>query len=62
MNVTTFSQLISSIGFPIVAYAGLFWYMHKRDEKHAAETENLRQTLENNTQAIRSLVDKLDVK
>ena len=46
MDVSTITQLISNVGFPIVAC----WYL-------AWSNENLRKTLDENTKTIESLKD-----
>lgn len=59
MDVTTITQLIGSLGFPIVCCAALFWYMIKEKEAHKVETEELRKSVEANTQAINILCEHL---
>lgn len=55
MDVTTITQLIGSLGFPIVCCVALFWYMMKEKDAHKAEMEELRKSVEANTQAINKL-------
>jgi hypothetical protein len=55
MDVTTITQLIGTLGFPIVCCAALFWYMIKEKDAHKAEMEELRKSVEANTQAINNL-------
>lgn len=55
MDVTTITQLIGSLGFPIVCSGALFWYMMKEKEDHKAEMEELRKSVEANTLAINNL-------
>lgn len=56
-------SLIGNYAFPIVCCIALFWkmdkdqkvqneYMEKRDELHRDEINSLRQSLDNNTQAL----------
>lgn len=52
--------IISSVGFPIVAYGAMFWYMVKQNADHKAEMDSLRGTLENNTIALTKLADAMD--
>ena len=52
-------QIIQSVGFPIVCCGALFWYMNKQRDVHKEETDKLTQALNNNTQAIIELKDKL---
>lgn len=55
MDVTTITQLIGSLGFPIVCCVALFWYMMKEKDAHKAEMAELRKSVEANTQAINNL-------
>ena len=55
MNVTVITQLIGSLGFPIVCCGALFWFMVKEKDAHKAEMEELRKSVEANTLAINSL-------
>ena len=59
MDVTTITQLIRSLGFPIVCCAALFWYMIKEKDAHKAEMEELRKSVEANTHAINTLCTHL---
>lgn len=49
MDIQVLSQIITSIGFPIVAAGALFWYVNKLTESHRDETEAMRKTIESNT-------------
>ena len=60
MDITNMSQLISSIGFPIAAYIGLFWYIIKQDTNHKEEISKISDTVDNNTLAIVKLVEHLE--
>lgn len=55
MDVTVITQLIGSLGFPIVCCGALFWFMVKEKDAHKAEMEELRKSVEANTHAINSL-------
>lgn len=45
-------QAISMVGFPIVAYGGMFWYMIRLNDNHRQEISILREALEQNTKAL----------
>lgn len=45
-------QAISMVGFPIVAYGGMFWYIVKLNENHKDEISSMQQSLNQNTQAL----------
>lgn len=64
-------QLISSVGFPIVACLGMGWYVKYqtdsyRDEvkemrkEHKDEIKKITDALNNNTMALSKLCDKLE--
>lgn len=53
-------QAISTLGFPIAAYVGLFWYMMKKDEQHKAEIDLLSNAVQNNTIVMTEIRDRLD--
>ena len=64
-------QLISSVGFPIVACLGMGWYVKYQTDSYKEEVKEMRkehkeeigkmsEALNNNTQALIKLTDKLD--
>lgn len=59
MDVGTVTQLVGSLGFPIVCCAALFWYLVKEKDAHKEEMEELRKSVEANTTAINSLCQHL---
>ena len=59
MSANEITMLVQSVGFPIVCCAALFWYMIKQDEKHEKETEALRTAIDNNTNIITKLYERL---
>lgn len=59
MDVTMVTQLIGSLGFPIVCCGALFWYLVKEKDAHKEEMEELRKSVEANTTAINSLCQHL---
>lgn len=59
MDVTMVTQLIGSLGFPIVCCGALFWYLVKEKDAHTEEMEELRKSVEANTSAINSLCQHL---
>lgn len=55
-------QAISTLGFPIVAYGAMFWYMVQLNNQHKEEMDTVRASLDANTQAVielRTLVRQL---
>lgn len=59
MDVGTVTQLVGSLGFPIVCCGALFWYLVKEKDAHKEEMEELRKSVEANTTAIKSLCQHL---
>lgn len=55
MDITGITQLISSLGFPIVVCGVLFWYLAKEREAHKEEINTLTKTLEENTKVLSEL-------
>lgn len=50
MDPSTITQVISSVGFPIVAAGGLFWYM-------VTENKASREVIDNNTKALVQILE-----
>lgn len=59
MDVSNITQIITSLGFPIAAYVGLFWYIIQRDKIHKEESDGFKQAIENNTIIITKLYERL---
>ena len=51
---------ICTVGFPIVAYGALFWYVLKKDTEHRSEVEKMTEAINNNTIALTTLIERLD--
>lgn len=47
---------ISTVGFPVAVAAFFLYRLAKQDERHAAQFEEMRQAVNNNTEAIKELV------
>lgn len=56
MDLSTVSQMISSVGFPIAACVALFWQMNRESNQHKEEMDALKESLNQNTLAITKLV------
>lgn len=59
MDVGTVTQLVGSLGFPIVCCGALFWYLVKEKDAHKKEMAELQKSVEANTTAINSLCQHL---
>ena len=51
---------ICTVGFPIVAYGALFWYVLKKDSEHRSEVEKMTEAINNNTIVLTKLIERLD--
>lgn len=61
MDFDMLMQAISTLGFPIVVCAALFWYVYKKDETHSKEVEALRETIAENTNIIHEVKELIKV-
>ena len=61
MDIGTITSLVGSLGFPIVCSGALFWYMIKQQEKHDEEIKKLTEVINNNTNVLMKLCNKLGV-
>lgn len=61
MDANNIIQIVSSLGFPIVMCAALFWYMVKQRDAHREETEHLKDTLNENTKVLAELTTLIKV-
>ena len=55
MDPSTITDIISTLGFPIVVAGALFWYINKKDENHKEEVKALRDTISDNTSILHEL-------
>lgn len=60
MDPNLIIQAISTLGFPIVVSAALFWKMNEQDKDHKEEVTKVTEAISNNTLALQKLVDKLE--
>lgn len=71
MDLASISELISSVGFPIVCFLLCGWYVKYREDRndekidklnsqHDTESKQMTDALNNNTLALQKLVDRLD--
>lgn len=59
MDVNSFIQVISTLGFPICMCVALFWYMIKQNEQHEQESREMRDAINKLEIAITRLTDKI---
>lgn len=55
------SKITTELGFPIVACAGLFWFLNKQEERRTSEINSLSNALNENTSVIESLKELIQV-
>lgn len=60
MDMHVVTQLISSVGFPIAVCLICFWYINKQEERHKEETAKLSEAIDNNTNVMRELLNKME--
>lgn len=60
MDISSISQIIGSLGFPVAMCCYLLYYMEKERQSHKEEMDNVTEALNNNTIAINKLYEKLD--
>ena len=59
MNVQDVTNLVSSLGFPIVACGALFWSNLKTSDRYNKTIDEMRKTIEDNTRVTEQLINKL---
>ena len=70
MDLTGISEIISTVGFPIVCFIMCGWYVKYREDRndekidklntmHDDESKQMESALNNNTLALQKLTDKL---
>lgn len=55
------TQLITSLGFPVVACGALFWFINKQEERRNEELEGMRTALSENTNVLGSLKELIQI-
>lgn len=61
MDPDIIMNAISTLGFPIVVCAALFWYINKQNENHKEEINQLRETIHENTNILHELKELIKV-
>lgn len=60
MTVADITQLIGSLGFPIVACCALFWDRVTNTRQQNENMATLTEAIDNNTMVVNKLLEKLD--
>ena len=61
MDVTTITQIVSTVGFPIAMCVVLLWYIKEQSNNHKQETEKFTEALNNNTLVLQKLCDTIGI-
>lgn len=61
MDMQLITNMISTLGFPIVVAVALFWYINKQNENHREEINGLRETIQDNTNILHELKELIKV-
>lgn len=59
MNANDIITAVSTLGFPIVMCAALFWYMVEQNRTHSEESKSMRETINELKVAITELTSHL---
>jgi hypothetical protein len=59
MDMATVSQLVGTLGFPIVACCALYYQLNKSNERHTEDMNKLSEAVNNNTLVLTKLLSKL---
>ena len=62
MEITEILTAISTVGFPIVACGGIFYYMNKEMETHKEETNGLKEVISKNNEILAQLKQLIEDK
>jgi len=61
MDIQTFMQVISTVGFPIACCIIMFWYLQKEQESHKEEMKTVTEALNKNTVVLTELKDLISM-
>jgi hypothetical protein len=53
-------QFIQNVGFPIACVVAMFWMWDRERQEHKQEAEKWAEAINNNTQVMQKLVDRLE--
>lgn len=59
MDANAVITTIQAVGFPIAACVALYFHMIHQDADHKEEVNQLREAINNNTEVMQRLIDKL---
>lgn len=59
--IQVITEVITSVGFPIVMAGALFWYINKLTESHKEETKAMMESINSNTTVLSELKELISV-
>lgn len=59
MTYDAIVQLINTVGFPIACVIAMFWMWNKEREAHSKESEKFCEAIDNNTTALKELIQTI---
>ena len=62
MDLSRVTEFINGVGFPIACVAAMFWMQNQEREQHRQEAENFAEAINNNTQVVTRILERLGVK
>lgn len=60
MEAASFIEIINKMGFPIAVCIALFWMNRKQSNYYHQLLKDFQDTIDQNTEAINSIINKLD--
>lgn len=61
-DINVLIQAISTVGFPIVMCAIMFWFLNKEQENHKAEMLSLKEVISENNKVLEGLKQLIEDK
>lgn len=61
MDIQVITEVITTVGFPIVVACALFWYVNKQTESHKEETKAMMDSINQNTTVLAELKELISV-
>lgn len=62
MDVSMVTEFINGVGFPIACVTAMFWMQNQEREQHRQEAEKFAEAINNNTQVMTRILERLGVK
>lgn len=59
MDMSALIEAISTVGFPVVMCAAMFWRLEKTEEEHNTQVSRIVEAISDNTKEIAVLLDRI---